>query len=340
MRLCVFVGSRANYGRLKSVIKIAHEHKDIDLKLIIGASGLWTKIDYPHETVECLVNADTTSGMCLTAGLLLTQITGILKRIQPDCVLIHGDRYEVLSVAIASSYQNITLAHTEGGDVTGTIDDKVRDAITALADIHFPVTDYSADRIYDIVYGECNKEVMRTAKCGYIYTVGSTALDGLNPMNKPGDYVVILHHPNTTDPEDINPLIEAVKSMPYKKVWVNPNVDAGAKAMLKRIHYAPAEFVKDLSPDEYIDLIYNARCCIGNSSSFIKEGAYLGIPAVLVGNRQEGRETGNNVIQVDMNESNILRAAYSQIGHGRYKPDYRFGDGTASEKIIKILAEG
>jgi len=321
MKLCIFIGSRCNYGRLRSVIKLAHEDKNIDLQLLVGASGLCAKIPYPYVPIECLLNSDTTTGMCLTTSLLLTQITGILNRIQPDCVLLHGDRYEVLSVAIAASYQNIPVAHTEGGDVSGTIDDKVRYAITALADYHFPVTELSASRI----------------KKENVYVVGSTALDGLEPKNEPGDYVVILHHPNSVIPEPIEPLIEAAKNIPYKKIWVNPNVDAGAKQMLKKIHAAPVEFMKNLPPDEYIELIYNAKCCIGNSSSFIKEGAYFGIPVILVGNRQENREHGHNIVFAEMNQWDIVQKTLYQIDYGRYEPDYRFGDGTAAKKIIEVL---
>jgi len=328
MKLCIFVGSRANFGRLRSVIDLAHKDKNIDLKLLVAASGLWVDIPYPYRAIECLVNADTTSGMVLTTALLLTQIAGVLKEINPDYVLVHGDRYEVLAVALAAAYMNIPLAHTEGGDVSGTIDDKVRYAITELADIHFPVTFISGKRL--------NRK--------NVHVVGSTALDGLKPVDNPAklflnvdDYIVVLHHPNTTDPEPIEPLIEAVKSLPYKKVWLNPNVDAGYKAMLEKIHAAPVEFVKNLPPDDYINLIYNAKCCIGNSSSFIKEGAFFGIPVVLVGNRQENREHGDNVMLANMETWDIVQKTFKQIEHGRYDPDYRFGDGHAAEKIIEVL---
>jgi len=318
--IAVFIGSRANWGRLKSVCKAIKNHPNLELNLIVGASGLWCDIPYPHERIECLLNSDTTQGMCLTTGLLLTQVATILDRLKPDIVLVHGDRYEVLAVATASAYMNIPLAHTEGGEDTGTIDDKVRYAISSLADIHFVVTEYAKSKIPTS------------------YVVGSTALDDLKPIKNPGDYVVILHHPNTTHPEDITPLIEAVKEIPIKKYWVNPNVDAGARDMLKSIHKTGIEFVKDLPPEQYIDLIYNSKCLIGNTSSGIKEGAYLGIPYLCVGNRQQGREIGNNTLFVPMCKDSILKGYENRLQFNR-DPDYKFGDGTASKKIMEVLNE-
>jgi UDP-N-acetylglucosamine 2-epimerase len=173
--------------------------------------------------------------------------------------------------------------------------------------------------------------------CENIHVVGSTALDQLGTYDSDREpYILILQHPNTTDPEPIEPLIEAVRDIPIHKVWVNPNVDAGNKSMLKLIHREQVEFVKDLPPDEYYRLMCNAECCVGNSSSFIKEGAYMGVPAVLVGNRQYNREHGDNVVIAENNRDEVLRAILQQMGKC-FLPDYRFGDGTASKKIVEVL---
>jgi len=328
-KICVFIGSRANWGRLKSVCKAISEHPDLKLQVITGASAF----DLPIEAdakIQCLVEGDNLQTMPLTAGLILTQIGGILERLKPDMVLVHGDRYEVLPVAMAAAYLNIPLAHTEGGEITGTIDEKVRHCITKLTDIHFPVTELSAKRI--IAMGENPDRV---------FTVGSTALDSLVGLdltnNRKEPYILVLHHPNTTHPEDITPLIEAVMAIPIKKVWVNPNVDPGSKAMLKQIHRQDVEFVKDLPPEEYARLLKNCEVAVGNSSSFIKEGAFLGVPAVLVGRRQEGREVGGNVVLAKNNAFSIEGSIHYQLC-GRPKPDFCFGDGTAGKKIVEILA--
>ncbi len=329
-KIAVVIGSRANWGRLKSVCKAISEHHDLELQLITGASGIELPIDTP-ERIQCLVEGDNHQAMVLTTGLFLCQLGGVLERLKPDVVLIHGDRHEMIAPAMAASYMNIPLAHTEGGEISGTIDQKVRYAITALADIHFPVTEQAAKRI-----------IAAGANPDRVFTVGSTALDSLVGLdltnNRKEPYILVLHHPNTTHPEDIAPLIEAINAITLKKVWVNSNVDAGSKAMMKLVHRQDVEFVKGLSPEEYARLLYNCQCAVGNSSSFIKEGAFLGVPAVLVGRRQEGREIGRNILFHNVDGKQIEGCLREALRHGRPKPDFCFGDGTAGKQVAEILA--
>jgi UDP-hydrolysing UDP-N-acetyl-D-glucosamine 2-epimerase len=328
-KIAVVIASRANWGRLKSVCKAIQDHPQLELQIITAASACELPIESDAKIQCLLIDGDNTEAMALTTGVFLTQIAGVLSRLKPDMVLVHADRYEVLAAAIAASYMNIPLCHTEGGEKSGTIDDKVRNAISKLADIHFPVTKEAETKLVQM-------------GCNNVFTVGSTALDTIkdidltNSRDKP--YIVILHHPNTTDPEDITPLIGAIKCLPYHKVWVNPNVDAGNKAMLKLIHQQEVEFVKNLPPEEYARLIYNCNCLVGNTSSGIKEGAFFGVPYVCVGNRQLGREKGHNTISTNMHTFNIILAVTAQLKHGRHEPDYRFGTGDAGEQIAERLA--
>lgn len=330
MKICVFIGSRANFGRLRSVIKAIKEDPEIKLQLIYACSFYNAVTEYePDYRVQAQVSGDDTEAMALTAGLLLTKITDALKALKPDVLFVHGDRFEVLAASMAAAYMNIPIGHSEGGEDTGTIDQKVRYAISALADYHFPVTALGGIRLLNM-------------KCSNVHPVGSTALDGLVKAdltnNRTEPYIVILHHPNTTDSEDITQLIEALECINIHKVWVNPNVDAGSKSMLKLIHKQPVEFVKDLPPEQYARLLNNAKCGVGNSSSFIKEAAFLGTPTVIIGRRQEHREHGQNVLFAGYEKEAILKAVLRQIEHGRYSRDYRFGDGTAAKKILEVLA--
>jgi UDP-hydrolysing UDP-N-acetyl-D-glucosamine 2-epimerase len=325
-KICVCVMSRANYGRLKSVINAIKEHPSLTLQLIVGCSALSLDIEADYR-IQCLINGDDTEAMVLTTGVLMTKITDAFKALKPDVVLIHGDRYEMLAVATAASYMNIPLAHTEGGEDTGTIDDKVRYAISSMADIHFPVTEQAAKKLEAFAKGQ-------------IDVVGSTALDNLVGLdltnNRKEPYIVILHHPNTTEPEDITELIKAINKIECKKVWVNPNVDAGSKEMLKQIHKLDVEFVKDLPPEEYARLIYNCKCLIGNTSSGIKEGAFLGVPYVCIGKRQNKREHGINVLFTSYDCNDIINA-YEFISTAPIKRSSKFGDGTAAKKIVEVL---
>jgi UDP-hydrolysing UDP-N-acetyl-D-glucosamine 2-epimerase len=337
-KIAVFVGSRANWGRLRSVCKAIKEHDALELQLILGASFYNAEVEYPVASrIQCLINSDDHEAMALTTGVLLTKVSMELQRIKPDIVLVHGDRYEVLAVAQASAYQNIPLAHTEGGEVTGCIDDKVRNAITALADIHFPVTEKSSYRLSDIKLWYGSPEHQN------IFVVGSTALDGIRHIrgierNHQSDYIVVLFHPNTTSEEKVDDVVEGCNSIMINKIWINPNVDAGNKDILHYLHKQRWEYAKNLSPEEYAKLIYNSACVVGNSSSFVKEASFLGVPAVLVGERQRGREKDSNVIEV----ANIWQCIAQAIDFQKNRvltPSNYFGDGTASEKIANILAE-
>lgn len=331
-KIAVVVASRANWGRVKSVCRAIGEHPNLTLQLIVAASAVDLSIPYkPDAVIQCQAEGDNHQAMTLTTGLFLCQIGGVLERLNPDFLYLHGDRHELSAPAIAAAYQNIKIAHGEGGETTGTIDEKVRHAISQLADYHFPVTNLAKENLLRM---GCDPSK--------VFVVGSTALDSLVGIdlsnNRTEPYIVILHHPNTTDPEPIEPLIEAVRQIPIHAIWINCNVDAGSKAMLRLIHQQNVEFIKNLPPEEYARLIFNAKCLVGNSSSFIKEAGFLGIPAVLVGNRQQVREVGNNVIRVPNETDAIITGIFDRMNWTR-GPDYRFGDGTAAQKIVKILAE-
>jgi len=327
-KICIVVTNRASYGRLKSVIKAVKEHPNLQLQLISAVSAYDLPIE-PDYRIQCLIDGDDTNAMSITTGVFLTQLSVVLQNLNPDIVYLHGDRFETLAIAIASSYQNIKLAHGEGGEETGTIDNKARNAISLLSDIHFPVTSQS-------------KQKLLKMGCKNIYKVGSTALDSLIGIDLTRDrkepYIVVLQHPNTTDPEPLQPLIEALQKIPLQKVWINPNVDSGSREILKLIHKQDIDFIKNLPPEEYARLLKNCICAVGNSSSFIKEGSFLGVPAVLVGNRQQNREVGLNVMRVNNDSKEIEQAIKFQI-LSEYKPSNYFGDGTASQKIVKILSE-
>lgn len=326
MKIVFFIGSRANYGRLKAVMRECRKNHTVQFIAACSAYNMPFDVE-PDFRIQALLSGDDTEAMALTAGLLLCKVTDALKILKPDMVFVHGDRYEVLACAMAASYMNIPLCHSEGGEDTGTIDNKVRYAISALADIHFPVSVYAK---------------VRLQKMGYtnVHRVGSTALDNLVGIdlsnNRTEPYIVVLHHPNTTDPEDITELVKALNEANIHKVWVNPNVDAGSKNLLKLIHRLDVEFVKDLPPEEYARLLKNCKCAVGNSSSFIKEGAYFGTPAVIVGDRQHNREHGQNVKFCTYNAKTIKELILFQMDQ-KYEPDYRFGDGSASKKITEVL---
>jgi len=334
-KILVCVLSRANYGRLRSVIDGIKQHPNLELQLLTGASYYNTLP--AHADIQCLCRGDDKESMVITTANLMDKVAHELRRLKPDIVLVHGDRYEVLAAATAAAYMGIPVAHTEGGEHTGCIDDKIRKAISALADIHFPVT--KAAKVDLLRQGHA---------LGNVYTVGSPSIDNLVAIKQSEirsylEYILVLCHPNTTKDEDYVTLFNALDKVEHLKIVVNPNVDAGSNALLKHIHkrkdaYGDYRFIKDLGPTEYYKTLMDSALCIGNSSSFIKEAAYLGKPAIIVGDRQVGREHADNVVFKPYNED-IIIDAIKLMFDTKPKPSTLFGDGTSGNQIAQILSE-
>ena len=290
------------------------------------------------------------------AGVVLTTIPREFKRLGSDILLIYGDRFELLPVAMVAAMLNIPIAHIEGGDISGTIDESVRHAVTKLAHIHFPITEKSRERL--IKMGEHPKR---------IYVCGMPALDMLGETNYslddfyiqnsifPGSqinlhepFALIIYHPVTTRGEenrtDVEILIRALTRIPLQKIVIGSNRDAGSSDTLDPLwHFALTQenrsvFFKSLEVSDFYRLLKNASVAVGNSSSFLREAAYLGTPVVLVGDRQQGRERGTNVVEVLHDADIIVEATQKQFEHGRYESDPRFGDGTAGTRIADVLA--
>ena len=368
-KICVIVFSRANYARIRSLLHAIQNHPELSLQLIVGASAvLWrfgnileTIADDGFEVSEVvysIVDGGTPGTMAKSTGLSIIELATTFENLRPDIVLTVADRFETIATAITASYMNITVAHTQGGEVTGSIDESVRHAITKLAHIHFPATQESADRLKKM--GE-NPDA--------IYITGCPAMDivaDLTPFKMPSDifsnfgitkevldpyepFLLVLQHPVTTEFGDgldqITNTISAVESIGMPTVWIWPNADAGTDDIAKgmRIHKEEVKDTKihyflNFTPEDYIYLLANCSCIIGNSSSGIREGAFLGTPTVNIGSRQQNRERGNNVVDVDYDSCDIKEAIQKQLRHGRYAPEHIFGSGCAGEDIANILS--
>jgi UDP-hydrolysing UDP-N-acetyl-D-glucosamine 2-epimerase len=368
-KVCVVVASRANYGRIKSVLKAVNEHPELELMLVVGASALLHRFGSAIEvikkdgfevasTVYCIVEGENPTTMAKSTGLSILELTNIFENNRPDIVLTVADRFETIATAIAAAYMNIPVAHTQGGEVTGSIDESVRHAITKLSHIHFPATKLSAERL--VKMGEEPERVYFTG-CPSIDAISSidlslpqdifTRYGGVGAtidINKP--YLLVLQHPVTTEYgkgfEQINETLKAVDEIGMQTVWLWPNVDAGSDNISKGMRVfreknpnKPIHFFRNFSIEDFARVMNNCACVIGNSSSPLREGAYLGVPAVNVGTRQTGREMGENIINVPYNKEEIKNAILKQITHGKYHQNWLFGEGDAGIKIAQILAE-
>ncbi|MGI9387750.1 MAG: UDP-N-acetylglucosamine 2-epimerase [Methyloligellaceae bacterium] len=368
-KICVVVNSRANYGRIKSVLTAIKAHPNLELQLITGASALLHRfgsvIDLirkdgfePNATVYSIVEGETPTTMAKSTGMAIIELATQFENLKPDVALTVADRFETIATAIAASYMNIPVAHTQGGEVTGSIDESVRHAITKLSHIHFPATEQSRD--YLIRMGETADTVHLTG-CPSLDAISEIDLSlpddfftrhrGVGPdLDSKQPYIVVLQHPVTTEYgqglAQVEETLEAVERIGMQTAWLWPNVDAGSDDVSKGIRRfrekrnpEKMHFYINFGVEDYARLINNASCLVGNSSSALREGAFLGVPAVNIGTRQAGREHGPNVTHVGHKAADVEAAVRKQIEHGRYERSTMFGDGEAGPRIAELLSE-
>jgi len=367
-RVCVVVNSRANYGRVKSVLRAVTQHPDLELQLVVGASALLWRFGAIREVMEAegfditasvysIVEGENPTTMAKSTGVAILELATLFENLKPDIILTVADRFETMATAVAASYMNIPLAHTQGGEVTGSIDESVRHAVTKLSHVHFPATKGAAENLLRM--GEDPDTVFLTG-CPAIDILADSDLSlpddifsqykGVGPELDPHKpYLVVLQHPVTTEYgrgfDQISETITAIKTVSMQTVWLWPNVDAGSDDVSKGLRVFRerenpdyVHFYRNFSVDDYARLIHNCVCLVGNSSSGIREGAYLGVPAVNIGTRQHGREHAANVVHVDHCAEAITHAIRNQAKHGKYECSMMFGDGTAGRKIADVLA--
>lgn len=350
-------------------MRAVDQNPKLELCVVVGASAMLRRFGRVHDiivadgfepmaTVYSIVEGETPTTMAKSTGLAITELATTFENLKPDIVLTVADRFETIATAIAGSYMNIPVAHTQGGEITGSIDESVRHAVTKLSHIHFPSTKDAAKNLLQM--GEDPSAVHCTG-CPAMDILTEIDLDlfpgifsverGVGPpidLNKP--YLVVLQHPVTTEYghglAQIGETIKAVENIGLQTVWLWPNVDAGSDEISKGLRMyreknptTPAHFYRNFTVDDYARVINGAACLVGNSSSAIREGAFLGVPAVDIGTRQQGRERDRNVVHANYDANEIEAAVRSQMLHGKYAPSNRFGDGAAGARIANHLAD-
>ncbi len=364
-KVAVVIASRANYGRSKSLIQKIKDHKDLKLILVVCGSAILDKFGETSKVIEkdgfkidyqcnyLLAGSDLRS-QATTTGLAIIQLTEIFSSCRPNYVVTVADRYETLATAISASYQNIPLIHLQGGDISGNIDDKVRHAITRLADYHFPASMQSYKNL--IKMGESKKTIWMHG-CPSMDLINETisfnelikSSDKLTNLKKDKFFLVLLH-PVTDRPNEsikiLKNLLEALKEFNNKVVIVSPNVDAGSQKIreiykkLKSDSENNSIFIENLSPIYFLTLIKNSQACIGNSSSFLREAGLCGVPSLILGNRQNGRELAHNCLVLkNTSKEIIIQKIKLIIKTKKFKPDKRFGDGNAGQKIANTISK-
>jgi UDP-hydrolysing UDP-N-acetyl-D-glucosamine 2-epimerase len=359
-RICVIVTARPSWAKLEPVCRALKARPDVELQIVACASALLERYgrvvdvirknyDVAAEVWSTYEGANTLTSAQET-GALLAGLSPRLHDLQPDVVVVCADRHEVLAAAQAASYQHFTLAHLQGGERTGSIDDRVRDAITGLADLHFPCTELAAFRVYSMTgsahvhqVGCPSLDVAKEAQREPPVTVEELGGAGADiDLSQP--FGVILQHPVTTEADDAYVQMRSTLAARGDEGWIAlwPGQDAGADGASKALREAQAwiHTVRNLPPNRFLRLLTQASVLVGNSSCGIRESSYLGVPVVDIGSRQHGRQRASNVAWVPHDAEQIAQAIQRQIAHGRYPSSDLYGSGDAGPRIAEVLTDG
>lgn len=364
-RICIVLTTRGNFAKMKSAMAAIAAHPQLDLQLVVGGALMNRQaaivdeirgLGYPiAATLDYMLASETPAAIAASAALCLVKATEMLHALRPDVLMVIADRYESLALAQAALHANVRIAHLEGGERSGSIDERIRHAITKLAHYHFPASAEAAERIVRlgeppesvVAVGSPSFDMLREGRESGLERLRTRLAETALDLNRP--YLLVSQHPVVTEYEEaqaqFREIAEAVTELDMPALVIWPNNDAGADAigvalaaLQKRAGGAPLAVVSALPIEEYGAALGAAACLLGNSSSGIREAAFLGTPAVNVGSRQDNRARAGNVIDVPCRAPDIVEGVRCQMAHGRYAPDYRYGHGTAGQKIADVLA--
>lgn len=366
-RICAVLVDRANYGRLKPVLEVLRDHPDVEFSLICGGTmvlerfGNATKVLQEdgftiYGRVYMELEGSTPATMAKSVGMGIIEFSNELARIQPEMVLMIGDRYEALAVAISAAYMNLTLVHVQGGEVSGSIDESARHAITKFAHYHLPSTRRAAD--YLVQMGEKPESILGIGCPSsdlakqFEFALNDDEINRFGSgasINTTQPYALSVFHPTTTEfggeAAQMQAVLEGLQSSGLPTVLLWPNIDAGSDHISKAIRRFREQhntenwlrIVTNFEPETYLKVLAGASLAVGNSSSFVRDASYFGTPVVLVGNRQAGRERGEHVTHVPPTTDAVCAAIQQQLQHGRYSASDLYGDGNVSAPFVEAL---
>ena len=369
--ICVVVTARPSYARIRSALAAITARTDLELQVVVAASALLDRYGSAVHTIEhdgfrvdqrvyMVLEGENLVTSAKSTGIGLSELATAFDNLAPDAVVTIADRHETLATAVAASYMNLPVVHVQGGEVTGSIDEKVRHAVTKLSNLHLVATARARDRV--IRLGEEPDTVIVTGCpsidiAAEVYASPDLDFDPFEKYGGVGDradlsggYLVVVQYPVTTEYDaaraQVTETLYAVRQLGLPILWFWPNADAGSDGTSKGIRmFRERETVehfhlfRNMFPEDFLRLVNGATCLVGNSSVAIRECAFLGVPAVNVATRQHGRERGRNVIDVGHDRDHIAAAIREHARSGRAQSDHLYGDGLAGERIAACLAE-
>jgi UDP-hydrolysing UDP-N-acetyl-D-glucosamine 2-epimerase len=370
-KVCVVITARPSYARIKTALAAIRDHEDLELQLVVAASALLDRYGNAVKVIEeegfridrtvyMIVEGENLVTSAKSTGFGLAELATVFNDLKPDIVVSIADRYETIAASIAAAYMNIPLAHVQGGEVTGSIDEKTRHANTKLADLHFVASEAARARVLrlgenpasvhmtgcpsiDLARSVLETEAVDIASIVAKYTGVGAPIDVSQP------YLVVMQHPVTTEYEEsrrhAQETVEAVDACGVPTLWFWPNVDAGSDGTSKAIRYAREQnqlrnvhFYKNMKPMDFLALLVNSRGIVGNSSVAIRECSFLGVPAVNIGTRQQRRDRGRNTVDVGYDRNAIQSAIEAMWARNDRPRDLIYGDGHAGMRIAALLA--
>jgi UDP-hydrolysing UDP-N-acetyl-D-glucosamine 2-epimerase len=370
-KVCVVITARPSYARIKTALAAIRDHAELELLLVVAASALLDRYGNALQVIEregfriertvyMVLEGESLVTSAKTTGIGLSELATVFNDLRPDMVVTIADRYETIATSIAATYMNIPLVHVQGGEVTGSIDEKTRHANTKLADVHLVSCDHARDRVVkmgenpDMVFVtgcpsiDLAKEALRVETGDVAALIGKYTGVGA-PVDPSKPYMVIMQHPVTTEHnaarDHMRLTLEAVHATGHQALWFWPNVDAGSdgtsgaiRAFRELNPKLNAHFYKNMAPMDFLSLLINSRGIVGNSSVAIRECSYLGVPAINIGSRQNRRDRGRNVVDVPHDKLAIMDAIEAMWQQKDRPRDTVYGNGEAGKNIADVLA--
>ena len=373
-KIIVFTGGRANYSSTKPIMKAIKNHKNLELINVVSGSAILNRFGNIDKLMEkdgfnvdskfhMIVEGDNPSAMAKSVGLGVIEMSMILDTFKPDLILVVGDRFDVIPPTISAALMNIPIAHTMGGEVSGTIDESIRHSITKFANLHFPANEDAYQRLIklgedpnmifnvgcprmDLIVEELKVIEKNKINLNYIFKEFKGVGGHFNLEEN--NFLLVSQHPVTTEydknREYINELLYALLEIKMPTIMLWPNIDSGSDLISKGIRTFREKYKPDwlhlfinLPFEVYLQLMAKTSCLIGNSSSGVRESTLIGTPVVDIGTRQQKRLKGNNLINVNPKKDLIINAIRRQLDHGKYKKENVYGLGNAGELIANYI---
>lgn len=354
-KILFLTGTRADFGKIKSLISILEETSEFEVYVFVTGMHLQKEYGYTlieiqrcnFKNVHTFENHTHETTMDLTLAKTIEGLSSYCKEVQPDLIVVHGDRVETLAGAIVGSLNNTLVAHIEGGELSGTVDELIRHSVSKLSHIHFVSNDDAAKRL--IQMGEMKSS---------IYTIGSPDIDIMFSNDLPNldkvkayyqipfeNYAVVMFHPVTTEIHEMeryaDAFVKALLDDTHNYVVIYPNNDLGSQYIIdqytKLKDHSRFRVFPSLRFEYFLTLLKNSQFIIGNSSAGIREAPYYGIPIINIGTRQQNRALHADIINVDYTFEAINDALQIIDSHQIQKVDSDFGTGDSAELFLENM---